>query len=124
MSGRTLPSLSQEIIAKMLPQLPAQLSQPYTIIERYTENPDRLSRLVKKLDFCQKVYQPGKQSEHQHEFKTRHINQVPLNQDPNPIFVRRKPAQPVRYQQNVSVKVKNLKEKKYLKFKELISKCK
>jgi hypothetical protein len=40
------------------------------------------------------------------------INQVPLNQDPNPIVVRRKPAQPVRYQQNVSVKVRNLKQEK------------
>lgn len=35
-------------------------------------------------------------------FNADHL--VPLNQDPNPIVIRRKPAQPVRYQQNVSVK--------------------
>ena len=32
---------------------------------------------------------------------TLNLNQVPLNVDPNPIVIRRKPAQPVRYQQNV-----------------------
>ena len=112
MSGRTFPSLSREIIPKMFPQLPASKSQPYTIIERYSENPESLSQLVKYLDFLQIVYQPEKKSQNEHEFKTRHINRIKLNQDPNPIVVRRKPAQPVRYQQNVSVKVRNLKQKK------------
>jgi len=34
-------------------------------------------------------------------------SQVPLNQDPNPILVKKKPAAPVHYTQNISVKVSN-----------------
>ena len=39
-----------------------------------------------------------------HSSTALNLSQYQLNQDPNPIIIRRKPAQPVRYQQNVSVK--------------------
>ena len=43
---------------------------------------------------------------------SRHVpnfseTQVPLNQDPNPILIKKKPSAPIHYTQNISVKVRN-----------------